>query len=125
MSRKKLSIHDVLNEDRTQLNESEPESIIDSSQTQVDDSQSSPSKKKRKRGRPPKKVTPKKSSSDTLITTKENKSDYVRLSVTLPPELFDRLQMISIKRRRRKEAYTFCHLVREAIQAWIDQAEDE
>jgi hypothetical protein len=137
MSRKKLSIHDVLNEDRTQLNKATQEENQESSQeitqevalneaSKKKDSLSTLSKKSRKpRGRPPKKTPPVDSTLDTLFKTKENKSDYVRLSVTLPPDIFDRLQMISINRRRRKEPYTFCHLVREAVQEWIDQAEEE
>jgi hypothetical protein len=137
MSRKKLSIHDVLNEDRTQLSKSAQEEgqepVQESTQelslnetSQKKNSLSTSSKKSRKpRGRPPKKAPPVDSTLDTLFKTKENKSDYVRLSVTLPPDVFDRLQMISINRRRRKESYTFCHLVREAVQEWIDQAEEE
>ena len=110
MSRKKLSIHDVLNEDRTQVStqvntdvqaEFEESSPVESSDKT---SRSTSAKKARKpRGRPPKKTSQIDSSLDTLFKGKESKADYVRLSVTLPPDLFDRLQMISIKRRRRKE----------------------
>ena len=122
MSRKKLSIHDVLNEDRTQFTESSEEEN-QSSSAPVDPQ---PPKKGRKaRGRPPKKSKQTESPLNSLFKGKESKADYVRLSITLPPDLFDRLQMVSIRRRRRKESYTFCHLVREAIQEWIDQAEEE
>ena len=131
MSRKKLSIHDVLNEDRTQVNTQ----VNTSSHNETEDPpqaetstpiRASSTKKTRKsRGRPPKKNAQADSNLDTLFKSKESKADYVRLSVTLPPDLFDRLQMVSIKRRRQKESYTFCHLVREAIQEWIDQAEEE
>ena len=129
MSRKKLSIHDVLKEDRTQLNES-----LEGRGTPVSASISSEPtlpkepKARRPRGRPPKKGSisaPQSSpSSISAAAEKESKADYVRLSITLPPELFERLQMVSIQRRRRKEAYTFCHLVREAIHEWIDEAEE-
>ena len=132
MSRKKLSIHDVLNEDRTQVNtqintdieeKQQETSLVESPAKKT---QTTPSKKTRKpRGRPPKKSSQSDSNLDSLFKGKESKADYVRLSVTLPPDLFDRLQMVSIQRRRRKESYTFCHLVREAIQEWIDQAEEE
>ena len=127
MSRKKLSIHDVLNEDRTQITNTQDE-VTESPtvETSAPAPRSTPPKKTRKtRGRPPKKTSQVDSNLDTLFKGKESKADYVRLSVTLPPDLFDRLQMVSIKRRRQKESYTFCHLVREAIQEWIDQAEEQ
>ena len=56
-------------------------------------------------------------------TKRADKSDYVRLSVTLPPELFERLQSLSLTKRRAKEPYTFCHLARQAIAEWLDQQE--
>ena len=113
MSRKKLSIHDVLSEDRTQYTESETPRKKKEAPTQ--------SKSKIKKEKEPvASVSP-----SSPLPSKESKADYVRLSVTLPPDLFDRLQMLSIARRRRKEPYTFCHLVREAIQDWIEHAEEE
>lgn len=56
--------------------------------------------------------------------SKKTKSDYVRLSITLAPDDFERLQQISLNRRRAKKTYTFCHLAREAITAWLDQQEE-
>lgn len=140
MSRKKLSIHDVLREDRTQLTSLEASSpstqpdlqsekdqqkeLSSEEQKAVQETGSVPSKRRKPRGRPPKKRT-ENPVPNPLSKERESKADYVRLSVTLPPELFDRLQMVSIQRRRRKESYTFCHLVREAIQEWIDEAEEK
>ena len=58
-------------------------------------------------------------------SSKKTKSDYVRLSITLAPNDFERLQQISLNRRRAKKTYTFCHLAREAITAWLDRQEEE
>ena len=55
---------------------------------------------------------------------KPSKSDYIRLSITVPPDMFERLQAISLERRRAKQAYTFCHLARQAMLEWLDQQEE-
>ena len=52
-----------------------------------------------------------------------SKSDYIRLSVTLPPDVFERLQTLSLSRRKAREPYTFCHLARQAIVEWLDRQE--
>ena len=56
---------------------------------------------------------------------KRSKTDYIRLTITLPPEVFDQIQDLSIKRRKAKQPYTFCHLAREAIVEWLDRIEEE
>ena len=47
------------------------------------------------------------------------KSDFIKMSVTVPPEMFDALQDLSRARRRAKEPYTMSDLVREAVGAWL------
>ena len=47
------------------------------------------------------------------------KSDFVKVSVTLPPEMHDALQELSHARRKRKERYMVSDLVREALTAWL------
>ncbi len=56
---------------------------------------------------------------------KPQKSDYIRLSITVPPDMFERLQAISLKRRREKQPYTFCHLARQAMLEWLDQQDKD
>lgn len=56
---------------------------------------------------------------------KFNKADYIRLSITVPPDMFERIQHISLQRRREKQPYTFCHLARQAILEWLDQQEKD
>ena len=56
---------------------------------------------------------------------KPNKADYIRLSITVPPDMFERLQSVSLQRRRAKEPYTFCHLARQAMLEWLDRIEED
>ena len=92
MARKKrLSMGDILQEERQSLRNNAP-----STSSQEASQEDSPRK-----------------------STK--KSDYIRLSITVPPELFDQLQQLSMERRRNKEPYTFCHIVREALEDWFER----
>ena len=91
MARKKrLSMGDILQEERQSLRNNAP------STSSQETSQEEPSRRPAK------------------------KSDYIRLSITVPPELFDQLQQLSMERRRNKEPYTFCHIVREALEDWFE-----
>jgi hypothetical protein len=47
------------------------------------------------------------------------KSDFVKMSVTVPPEMFEQLQDLSRTRRRAKEPYTMSDLVRDALASWL------
>ena len=49
------------------------------------------------------------------------KSDFIKMSVTVPPDMFDALQDLSRARRRAKEPYTMSDLVREAVGSWLEQ----
>ena len=49
------------------------------------------------------------------------KSDFVKMSVTLPPEMNEKLQELSHARRMRKERYMLSDLVREALAQWLPQ----
>ena len=49
------------------------------------------------------------------------KSDFIKMSVTVPPDMFDALQDLSRTRRRAKEPYTMSDLVREAVGSWLEQ----
>lgn len=52
--------------------------------------------------------------------TRNLKSDFIKLSVTLPPAMFEKLQGLSLKRRCNKEPYTMSQLVRESLAAYLD-----
>ena len=55
--------------------------------------------------------------------TGRDKSDFIRLSITISPEDFERLQAESMRRRRNRETYTFSHLARIAFAEWLDKLE--
>lgn len=54
-----------------------------------------------------------------------DKSDFIRLSITISPEDFERLQAESMRRRRQRETYTFSHLARIALGEWLDKLESK
>jgi hypothetical protein len=47
------------------------------------------------------------------------KSQYEKLSVTIPPEMFYDLEDLTRLRRRNKEPFSMSELVREAVAAWL------
>jgi len=51
--------------------------------------------------------------------TRNPKSDFVKVSVTLPPELHEKLLDLSRERRKRKQPYMISDLVREALAGWM------
>ncbi len=51
------------------------------------------------------------------------KSDFVKMSVTVPPDIFEQLQDLSRTRRRAKEPYTMSDLVRDALVNWLPDQE--
>jgi hypothetical protein len=53
------------------------------------------------------------------------KSDYLHLSITVSPELFERLQARSAQLRRERQPYTLSHLARLALTEWLDRLESE
>ena len=55
--------------------------------------------------------------------SERDKSEFIRLSITLSPEDFERLQAESMRRRRARETYTFSHLARLALGEWLDKLE--
>lgn len=53
--------------------------------------------------------------SDKVIS----KSDYVKMSITIEPDLFESVDDLSRKRRRRKEKYTYSDIVRDALKEYF------
>lgn len=54
------------------------------------------------------------------ISDKRNtKSDFVKMSITVEPELFDAVQSISLQRRRKKEEFTFSAIIRDALKLYL------
>lgn len=53
---------------------------------------------------------------------RNNKSDFVKMSITVEPELFDAVQNLSLQRRRQKEEFTFSAIIRDALKLYLNQA---
>jgi hypothetical protein len=59
-----------------------------------------------------KKVNPK---SDIIIP----KSEYIKMSITVEPDIFDAVEDLSRKRRRNGQQYTFSAIVRDALKEYL------
>jgi len=57
--------------------------------------------------------------SSAVSETRNRKSDFVKISATLPPEMHEALQDLSHARRKRKERHMISDLVREALASWL------
>ncbi|MDY0191863.1 MAG: hypothetical protein RBR22_14155 [Desulfuromonas sp.] len=56
------------------------------------------------------------------ISEKRNaKSDFVKMSITVEPELFDAVQTLSISRRAQKQEFTFSAIIRDALKLYLAQ----
>jgi hypothetical protein len=54
------------------------------------------------------------------ISEKRNlKSDFVKMSITVDPELFEELQNLSRSRRKQKQEFTFSGIVRDALKQYL------
>ena len=61
----------------------------------------------------------KKTKKSRKVEVEEDRSDFVKATITLPPEMHEHLLDISRERRRNKEPYTISALVREALEHWL------
>lgn len=61
----------------------------------------------------------KEKSANPISDSRNPKSDFVKVSVTLPPEIHESLLDISRQRRRAKQPYMISDLVREALAQWL------
>ena len=95
MSKKRLSLQSILDEERAEQGGSRRSSA------------SSKAKKEK----------------DLDLDQGRDKSDFIRLSITISPEDFERLQAESMRRRRQRDTYTFSHLARIALGEWLDKLE--
>ena len=59
-----------------------------------------------------KKVNPK---SEIIIP----KSEFIKMSITVEPDIFDAVEDLSRKRRRSGQAYTFSAIVRDALKEYL------
>lgn len=47
------------------------------------------------------------------------KSDFVKMSITVEPELFEAIQNLSKLRRKQKQEFTFSGIIRDALKQYL------
>ncbi len=52
---------------------------------------------------------------------RNNKSEFVKMSITVEPELFESVQGLSIERRKNKQEFTFSAIIRDALKVYLGQ----
>lgn len=57
---------------------------------------------------------------ENLIQKEDLNNEYEKLSISIPSALFETLQDIARERRRAKQKHTMSHIVREAINLWLE-----
>lgn len=58
-----------------------------------------------------------------IISEKRNpKSDFVKMSITVEPELFEAVQAVSRTRRKQKQEFTFSAIIRDALKHYLPKA---
>jgi hypothetical protein len=57
-----------------------------------------------------------------IISEKRNlKSDFIKMSITVEPELFEAVQNLSRNRRKEKQEFTFSAIIRDALKLYLQQ----
>ena len=51
------------------------------------------------------------------------KSEFVKMSITVDPDSFDKLLDISRQRRKTKQPHTMSEIVRTALKHWLESIE--
>jgi hypothetical protein len=54
---------------------------------------------------------------------KPSKADFVKMSITVEPEIFDAVEDLSRKRRRNKQPFTFSAIIRDALKEYLNKPE--
>lgn len=68
---------------------------------------------------PPLAPTPPPEIINTISDKRNLKSDFVKMSITVEPELFEEVQTLSRTRRKQKQEFTFSAIVRDALKQYL------
>lgn len=68
---------------------------------------------------PPQPTPPAQDILNTISDKRNTKSDFVKMSITVEPELFDAVQTLSLQRRKQKEEFTFSAIIRDALKLYL------
>lgn len=52
---------------------------------------------------------------------KNPKADFVKMSITVEPEIFDAIEELSRKRRKSKQPFTFSAIIRDALKEYLSK----
>lgn len=58
----------------------------------------------------------------TISEKRNPKSDFVKMSITVEPELFEAIQTVSRARRKQKQEFTFSAIIRDALKQYLPKA---
>ncbi len=58
----------------------------------------------------------------TISEKRNPKSDFVKMSITVEPELFEAIQVVSKTRRKQKQEFTFSAIIRDALKQYLPKA---
>lgn len=56
---------------------------------------------------------------NTISEKRNTKSDFVKMSITVEPELFEEIQKLSSNRRKQKQEFTFSAIIRDALKQYL------
>jgi hypothetical protein len=68
---------------------------------------------------PPPAPTPQQEIVNTISEKRNIKSDFVKMSITVEPELFETIQALSATRRKQKLEFTFSAIIRDALKQYL------
>jgi hypothetical protein len=58
---------------------------------------------------------------NTISEKRNLKSDFIKMSITVEPELFEAVQNLSRNRRKQKQEFTFSAIIRDALKLYLQQ----
>jgi hypothetical protein len=70
---------------------------------------------------PPPQPTPQPEILNNISDKRNTKSDFVKMSITVEPELFDAVQALSLQRRKQKEEFTFSAIIRDSLKLYLQK----
>jgi hypothetical protein len=56
---------------------------------------------------------------NTISEKRNTKSDFIKMSITVEPELFEEIQKLSGARRKQKQEFTFSAIIRDALKQYL------
>lgn len=68
---------------------------------------------------PPPQPTPQPETINNISDKRNAKSDFIKMSITVEPELFEAVQALSQQRRKQKEEFTFSAIIRDALKQYL------